>query len=99
MRDTEIAWLAVKGLRPKEPENASAIGFSDPLWDFVQRCWSGNMKLRPQVADVVVHLGRAAREWDRPMPPHVPIEGSISAPQDSVSTVSERSKFENLTVP
>ena len=87
--------LVVEGLRPKAPGNASAIGFSDLLWDFVQRCWDENKELRPQVADVVAHLGRAAREWDRPMPPHVLIKAS----QDPGSAPSEHSKSENLTVP
>ena len=99
MRDTEIAWLVVLGKRPKEPEDASAIGFSDSLWDFVQRCWNRNKELRPQVADVVAHLGREARTWNRPMPPHAQIKGSIPTSQDQVSGSSGRSKFENLTVP
>ena len=89
--------MVVEGLRPKEPENASAIGFSNSLWDFVQRCWSGNMELRPQVVDLVVHLGRAAREWNRPMPPHIEVEGITSIPRDLSYNCEEHRKLEGFT--
>ena len=59
----EIALDVVQGVRPTKPENASAIGFSDSLWSFVQRCWDGEMKLRPKIAEVVSQLGRAAADW------------------------------------
>jgi len=49
----------VRGVRPTKPENALAIGFSDPLWSFVQRCWNGGAKLRPKVAEVVAQLNGA----------------------------------------
>jgi len=41
----EIVMNVVQGVRPAEPENALAIGLSDPLRDFAQRCWDGEMKL------------------------------------------------------
>ena len=41
----EVALDVVQGVRPTKPENAPAIGFSDSLWSFVQRCWDGEMKL------------------------------------------------------
>ena len=89
----------MEGLRPKEPENASAIGFSDLLWDFVQRCWHENMELRPQVADLVAHLWQVAREWNRPMPPHIEVQRVTSTSQDSMSGLSERCKLEGLIFP
>ena len=54
--------------RPGKPENASAIGFSDSLWDFTQRCWDGDMRLRPEVEEVVTHLKEVAAKWDGLMP-------------------------------
>ena len=99
MRETELVCLVVEGLRPKEPENASAIGFSDSLWDFVQRCWHGKIEMRPQAADLVAHLGRAAREWNRPMPPHVEVEGAISTPKGPISGSTEHRKLEGLIFP
>jgi len=59
----EMALGVVQGVRPTKPENDSAIGFSDSLWSFVQRCWDGEMKLRPKVAEVVSQLGGAAADW------------------------------------
>ena len=59
----EIALDVVQGVRLTKPQNASAIGFSDSLWSFVQRCWDGEMKLQPKVAGVVSQLGRAAAGW------------------------------------
>lgn len=57
------------GTRPDKPENASFIGFSDSLWVFTERCWSGEVGSRPKVSRVVECLGREAAEWGRPMPP------------------------------
>ena len=93
MPETKMVCLVVEGLRPKEPENASAIGFSDSLWNFVQRCWDANMELRPQVADLVAHLGRVARQWNRPMPP---VEGVTSTSQDLMSLMSGSSEHRKL---
>jgi len=41
----EIVLNVVQGVRPAEQENALAIGLSDPLRDFVQCYWDGEMKL------------------------------------------------------
>ena len=70
VQQTELGLSVVQGLRPAKPGNAIAIRFSDPLWGFVQRCWDGDMKLRPKVAEVVTHLEKAAVNWDGPMPQH-----------------------------
>ena len=53
VQQTELGLSVVQGLRPAKPGNALAIRFSDPLWGFVQRCWDGNVKLRPKVAESV----------------------------------------------
>ena len=63
-----------QGRRPTKPGNASAIGFSDLLWNFVQRCWDGDMNVRPKVVEVVVHLENAAMNWGGLMPPCVQVE-------------------------
>ena len=62
------------GLRPVKPNNAPTVGFSDLLWEFVQRCWDANMKLRPEVAEVVAQLSKATADWDGVIPPHVKAE-------------------------
>lgn len=71
----ELGYAVVKGRQPEEPENASAIGFSDSLWDFVQLCWNGDRTQRPKVASLVAHLGEAATNWNELIPPCGPIEG------------------------
>ena len=84
-RDTELGWSVVQGERPAKPENASSLGFSDLLWSFVQRCWDGDLKLRPKVAEVVTHLGREAGNWDGVMPPCPPTENVVSNPEEPIS--------------
>ena len=69
VRPMDLGFEVIEGLRPAKPENASSIGFSDSLWSFVERCWDGDMNLRPKVAEVVTHLGEAAANWNEPMPP------------------------------
>ena len=66
------------------PENASSIGFSDSLWDFVQRCWDDDMELRPKVAEVVTHLEGAAANWDGLMPPCVQVVNVVSGSREDV---------------
>jgi len=72
----------VQGIRPTKPWNATSIGFSDPLWGFVQRCWSGDLKLRPKVGEVVINIGREAASWDGVMPPCAPTENVASIPNE-----------------
>jgi len=68
--DIEVAYHVLRGceMRPSKPENASAIGFSDSLWTFTERCWDAR-ELRPDVKEVVIRLGEAAAEWDGLVPP------------------------------
>jgi len=81
----EITLKVIQGVRPTKPENAPAIGFSDSLWDFVQRCWDGEMELRPKVVEVVSQLKRAAADWDGVMPPCAQVKSVVSATPDPVS--------------
>ena len=81
----EMVMNVVQGVRPTRPENASAIGLSDPLWSFVQRCWDGEMELRPKVAEVISQLERAAAGWSEVMPPCAQVESVVSATLDPVS--------------
>ena len=74
LRMEVITLKVLDGVRPPKPKNASAIGLSDPLWSLVKRCWDGDMKLRPKIAEVVLQLERAAADWDGVMPPHAQIE-------------------------
>ena len=90
----ELGWSVVHGLRPDKPENASSIGFSDSLWDFVYRCWEGNMKLRPKVAEVVTHLERAAENWNGIMLPCVRVLNAVSGSKEDVLDTMKFREFE-----
>ena len=65
-------------MRPEKPANASAIGFSESMWRFVQRCWDGKVELRPRVGRVVAQLGEAAVSWGGLMPPSAQPEHATS---------------------
>ena len=85
LRLGEIAVNVVEGKRPPKPENASDIGFSDSLWDFVERCWDGKLESRPMVTEAVSQLGRAAAAWNGVMAPHAPIETVVSEAPEPIS--------------
>ncbi|KAF9785123.1 kinase-like domain-containing protein [Thelephora terrestris] len=88
----------IEGKRPDKPDNAPAIGFSDPLWAFTQRCWHADMKERPQVAEVVEHLGQASAEWNGVMAPHVKAERVVTDSQEPPSdTMKHREIFNQCT--
>ena len=89
----------VEGVRPAKPENASAIGFSDSLWDFVQRCWDGKIELRPKVAEVVTELEIAAADWDKLVPPSIQTGGVASVSKESTSDSIEHCEYEILIPP
>jgi len=82
-------YSVVQGVRPVKPKNASAIGLSDSLWDFTQRCWDGKVELRPEVGEVVRHLGEAMASWDGLMPPCTQA-GDAYCPNSSVAKDYQR---------
>ena len=84
-RPAELGFVVLEGQRPAKPENAPAIGFSDLLWGFVQRCWDGNKEQRPKVTEVVEHLEKAVADWDGLMPPDTRAEDVVpDSTSDSV---------------
>jgi len=90
-----MGYHVLRGKRPVKPENAPAIGFSDSLWDLARRCWDGKIELRPEVGEVVTHLGEAAAEWDGLMPPCVQADNFASCSTSD----SELGEFGILTLP
>ena len=93
VRPTELGFSLVQGLRPDKPANALAIGFSDSLWTFVQRCWDGDRHSRPKVAEVVTHLAEAAASWRGLMPACGETENIASVPEESISRTMQHGKF------
>ena len=90
----ELGYSVIEGLRPAKPENAAAIGFSDSLWEFAQRCWDGNMRLRPKVTEVVAHLEEAAANWHGAMAPCVRVGNLTSDAEEPMSDTMAHRKFE-----
>ena len=95
VRITEVGFSVFKGLRPSKPANASAIGFSDSLWSFTQRCWDGNMKSRPNVTEVVTHLALEAASWQELMPPCSQTDDVVCDPEEPISESMQYGAFVN----
>jgi len=98
IRQSALAYHVLRGARPTKPENSLAIGFSDSLWAFTQRCWDGPVWSRPKVGEVVAHLEEAADSWNGLMPPHSLVEDVTSGPEE-MSDSGERSEFQVLILP
>ena len=98
IKDWALAWHVLRGDRPGKPENAPAIGFSDSLWDFTERCWDGKMEFRPEVGEVVNHLEEAATKWNGLMPPCVQAKAFASGSEGAID-LTGRSEFEILIFP
>ena len=96
LRLGKITSSVVQGMRQPKPENASAIGFSDSLWSFIQHCWDGEMELRPKVAEVASQLGRAGTDWNGVMPPCTQVESVASASLEPVSDSTTHCRFLTL---
>lgn len=62
-----LVFSIVNGTRPTKPEDATVIGLSDPLWELLQACWSGDRTQRPRIRDVEVQVGGAATRWEIPV--------------------------------
>ena len=90
----------IQGMRPPKPNNAPSIGLSDLLWAFVQRCWNGNMKLRPKVDEVVACLSQANANWEGVMPCCVQaVHSAASSSQEMESDLEKYREFDILIVP
>ena len=60
-----VAQAILEGVRPKKPDSAVALGFTDGLWWIVKSCWEVDRDKRPDVETVLPHLTHAAWAWDR----------------------------------
>ena len=43
----------LEGVRPKKPENAMDLGFTQALWETVEKCWAEDRSARPDVKDIL----------------------------------------------
>jgi len=93
-----MGYYVLRGERPEKPENAAAIGFSDPLWDFTKRCWDGVREARPAAEEVVTRLRGAAANWGRVMLP-CPQAEDVIYDSESTSDSEDFSEFEISILP
>jgi hypothetical protein len=54
----------MEGVRPRKPEEAKRLGFSDELWKTVELCWLEDRNTRPRVEDILSCLNDATAFWD-----------------------------------
>ena len=53
----------VEGIRPKKPEGAKRLGFSDELWKTVELCWREDPNARPVVEEILSALNETTAFW------------------------------------
>ena len=49
--------------RPPRPRDSEKLGFSDDVWEILQRCWEKEPSARPPVDTVSASLKQAAETW------------------------------------
>ena len=61
--DIAVIVAVMKGVRPKKPEKAAHLGFTEELWDTVKQCWWEDRNARPVVEDILACLNGAPLSW------------------------------------
>ena len=87
IRPLEIPFHILSGIRPAKPENAEAVGISEPLWNLIQKCWDSDKTRRPKIREVVTGVTDAAANWHELTPPSVmePVEGTDGEDSDDLA--------------
>ena len=52
-RGLAIMTAISEGVRPEKPENAMDLGFTEALWETVEKCWAGDRSARPDVKEIL----------------------------------------------
>ena len=61
---TELACKVVlEGERPPKPRDPEKLGFTDKVWESLQRCWENKPSARPSIGAVSACLEKAAETW------------------------------------
>lgn len=61
-----VACAVLVGERPKQPPNASSLGFTNTLWGLLQSCWSESASARPTSQQLLDYLQPASLTWIPP---------------------------------
>ena len=69
-----------RGERPKKPDNAKSLGFSETLWRLTRACWSESPSTRPTVQQLLCDLQDASHTWVPPLQYPIPdnLDGEIT---------------------
>jgi len=65
-----IIYAITQGDRPKKPDAAARLGFTNELWMTLGKCWEENRDARPNVGVILSCLNDTTAFWD--------IRGAIS---------------------
>lgn len=63
--ENAVMVAVVRGVRPKRPDAADSLGFTDGLWRVVERSWMADADTRPDVKTMLYRLTHAASAWNR----------------------------------
>lgn len=55
-RKTEIVLAVLSGERPGKPESAAEMGITEPVWELLKGCWREDMKMRPEISEILTRL-------------------------------------------
>jgi len=61
--DILVVNAIMEGARPEKPEGATSLGFSNEMWEIVERCWLEDRNARPGVENILSYLNDAATHW------------------------------------
>jgi hypothetical protein len=53
----------MEGVRPRKPEGAKHLGFSNELWRTVEQCWLEDRNARPGAEEILSSLNEATAFW------------------------------------
>ena len=60
-----VVYAIMEGYRPKKPDAARSLGFTNELWKTLQQCWLTDTSARPDVRTILSHLNHATWSWER----------------------------------
>ena len=60
-----LIYAIMEGYRPKKPNTAESLGFTNELWKILQQSWLPDTSARPDVRIILSHLNHATWSWER----------------------------------
>ena len=100
--DMVVTRKVTEGERPRRPQGAKGMWFTDDVWRMLEQCWSPQPKDRPDLRAVLGCLERASAVW-QPQPVSADDDDKSDSDNESLFTVSYPCIFfyfiSNLTSP